>query len=125
MYQIMTEQIIKDKYIQGGRCKMKYIYDEEHIQTDFGHTRLNERYKACTKCRTTRHEYHKKQNAEHAEQNEQHDQDNPDHKLEQSREWRDKANEYLTEQIDFDKCGCTIKRYSKSKHKWSRTCMNS
>ena len=33
------------------KCKSKYINDEEHINKDFGYTRLEEIYKTCVKCR--------------------------------------------------------------------------
>ena len=47
----MTEQDSKDKYIKCSRCKCKYINDDDHVKTDFGYSRLNERYKTCVKCR--------------------------------------------------------------------------
>ena len=48
----MTEQGGEDKYIKCSKCKCKYINDDNHIQTDFGFNRLNERFKTCTKCRS-------------------------------------------------------------------------
>ena len=47
----MAEQDSKEQYFKCSRCKMKYINDDEHIKTDFGYNRLNERYKTCSKCR--------------------------------------------------------------------------
>ena len=47
----MTEQRGEDKYIKCSKCKCKYINDDNHIRTDFGFNRLNERFKTCTKCR--------------------------------------------------------------------------
>ena len=47
----MEEESKNDKYIICSKCKCKYIIDEEHISTDFGYTRLEERYKTCKKCR--------------------------------------------------------------------------
>ena len=47
----MTEENNHDKYIVRSNCKCKYINDEEHMSTDFGYTRLEERYKTCVKCR--------------------------------------------------------------------------
>ena len=39
-------------YISCGKCKKKYSNDEEHvISTDFGYTRLEERFKTCKTCR--------------------------------------------------------------------------
>ena len=47
----MTEQYGKDKYLKCSSCKCKYLNEEEHIKTDFGYNRLNERFKCCVKCR--------------------------------------------------------------------------
>ena len=47
----MTEQQGNDKYIKCSSCKCKYINDDEHIKTDFGYNRLNERFKTCVTCR--------------------------------------------------------------------------
>ena len=35
------------KYIKCGKCKCKYINGEEHINNDFGYTRLEMIYKTC------------------------------------------------------------------------------
>ena len=55
----MTEQTGNDRYINCSACKCKYINDNEHIRTDFGYNRLQERYKTCIKCRDTRKQYNK------------------------------------------------------------------
>ena len=47
----MTENNGQDTYIVCSNCKCKYINDEEHINKDFGYTRLEMRYKTCVKCR--------------------------------------------------------------------------
>ena len=47
----------KDKYIKCSQCNCKYINDEDSINTNFGYTRLNERYKTCCKCRTKHTQY--------------------------------------------------------------------
>ena len=47
----MTEENNNDKYIVCSNCNCKYINGEEHINTDFGYTRLEERYIICVKCR--------------------------------------------------------------------------
>ena len=47
----MAEQNDTEKYIKCLRCKCKYLNDDEHIKTGFGHNRLNERFKTCNKCR--------------------------------------------------------------------------
>ena len=59
----MAEQDIKDKYIKCSKCRCKYINDDDHIKTDFGHNRLNERYKTCVACRGRTQKY----NAEYRE----------------------------------------------------------
>ena len=50
----MSEQGGTDTYIKCSKCKCKYINDDEHINTYFGFTRLNERYKTCINCRRRR-----------------------------------------------------------------------
>ena len=47
----MAEESQSDKYIICSKCRSKYINDEEHINTDFGYTRLEERYNTCVRCR--------------------------------------------------------------------------
>ena len=47
----MAEESKHDKYIVCSKYKCKYINDEEHINTDFGYTRLEQRYTTCVKCR--------------------------------------------------------------------------
>ena len=47
----MTEENNHDTCIVCSNCKCKYINDEEHISTDFGYTRLEERYITCVKFR--------------------------------------------------------------------------
>ena len=63
----MAEQNDTEKYIKCLRCKCKYLNDDEHIKTDFGHNRLNERFKTCNKCRDKCKVYHQ-DNAEHLNQ---------------------------------------------------------
>ena len=56
----MAEQNDTEKYIKCLRCKCKYLNDDEHIKTDFGHNRLNERFKTCNNCREKYKKHHKK-----------------------------------------------------------------
>ena len=67
----MTEESKNDKYIICSKCRSKYINDEEHINKDFGYTRLEERYKTCVRCRArnkingkTYYEAHKEEQQE-------------------------------------------------------------
>ena len=46
----MAGESKNDEYIICNKCQCKYTNDEEHIRTDFGYTRLEERYKTCKKC---------------------------------------------------------------------------
>ena len=52
----MTEQSETEKYIKCSKCRCKYINDVEHIKTDLGYNRLNEKFKTCVKCRTNRNQ---------------------------------------------------------------------
>ena len=47
----MAGESKNDKYIICSKCKCNYINDEEHISTDLGYTRLEERHKTSDKCR--------------------------------------------------------------------------
>ena len=96
----MSEEGKNDKYIICSKCRSKYINDEEHINKDFGYTRLEERYKTCVRCRArnqinskTYHEKHPEKRQEYYEahkeylneQNKQHRQNNKEHLLEYDR----------------------------------------
>jgi len=96
----MSEEGKNDKYIICSKCRSKYINDEEHINKDFGYTRLEERYKTCVRCRArnqinskTYHEKHPEKRQEYyeahkeylREQNKQHRQNNKEHLLEYDR----------------------------------------
>ena len=68
----MSEESKNDKHTICSKCKCKYINDEEHISTDFGYTRLEERYLTCVKCRAnakihrnTYYEQHKEDTQEY------------------------------------------------------------
>ena len=67
----MTEESKNDKYVICSKCRSKCINDEEHINKDFGYTRLEMRYKTCVRCRArnkingkTYHEAHKEEQQE-------------------------------------------------------------
>ena len=64
----MTEDNKHDKYIVCSNCKCKYINDEEHISTDFGYTRLEERYLTCVKCRAKNKVYRRTYYEQHKEE---------------------------------------------------------
>ena len=64
----MAEECKNNKYIRCSKCGSKYTNDEEHISTDFGYTRLEERYKTCVKCRARNKLSHKKYYDSHREE---------------------------------------------------------
>ena len=47
----MTEEDKNDKYVICSSCRSKYKNDGEHINKDFGYTRLEMIYKTCVRCR--------------------------------------------------------------------------
>ena len=63
----MTEAGKNNKYIICSDCRCKYVNDEEHINKDFGYTRLEGRYKTCVKCRA-REQTTNKKNSEKAKE---------------------------------------------------------
>ena len=60
----MTDNNSNDKYIKCSRCRCKYINDDEHIDQDFGYSRLGERFKNCVKCRDTNKQHIKVYNSQ-------------------------------------------------------------
>ena len=47
----VTEEDKNDKYIICTKCRSKYINGEDHINKDFGFTRLEMICKTCVRCR--------------------------------------------------------------------------
>ena len=102
-----------EKYIKCSRCHMKFINDDEHIKTDFGYNRLNERYKQCVICRIQRTEY-RNNNIEHArEMDKVHYENNKEQKL-----------AYNAEIIECDVCAKQVRRDRLRQHKMSSNCEN-
>ena len=64
----MTERSEADKYIKCSKCRCKYINDDEHVKSDFGYNRLEERFKTCVKCRINNRSYSKKYGQDHKEE---------------------------------------------------------
>ena len=50
----MAEPSEESKYIKCSKCRCKNITDDEHVKQYFGYNTLEERFKACVKCRETR-----------------------------------------------------------------------
>ena len=102
----------KDKYIKCSKCKCKYINDDEHIKKDFGHNRLEERFKTCVKCRERSRtqdkvyrETHREEIAERKkEYNKQHYQDNKEYYRTQQKQYQQKQ---LNTEVDENHKCCT------------------
>ena len=97
----MTEQSGNDNYIKCTNCKCKYINDDEHIKTDFGYNRLNERHKTCVKCRERNKRNHNTQHNQ--ERRKQYYQDNKNRLDELTRKARQAR---MTEEVDDDRKTC-------------------
>ena len=86
----MTEQNGSDKHIKCSNCKCKFINDDEHIETDFGYNRLNERYKTCVRCRAKQRAYAEANKESINEKNRQRD--------------KEKINRLKQLEVDNNKC---------------------
>ena len=95
----MTEEDKNDKYIICNKCRSKYINDEEHINKDFGYTRLEERYKTCVKCRARIKITNKTCSEKHPEKTEKAKEHYEAHKEEEAKEhnkqYREKNDDSL------------------------------
>ena len=86
----MTEESKNDKHIICSKCRSKYINDEEHINKDFGYTRLEERYKTCVRCRVRNKINCKTYSEKHPEKSEkakEHYEANKDYLKEQNKQY--------------------------------------
>jgi hypothetical protein len=97
----MAEQDKDTKYIICSRCKCKYINDDEHIKTDFGYTRLNEKYKTCVKCRMYKQDNRERILEQGREYAKKHYKENREYHLDKAKKYkqdnRDRINEYARE----------------------------
>ena len=111
----MAEQDETDKYIKCSKCRCKYINDDDHIKTDFGYNRLNERFKTCVTCRerSRLHDktYRDTHQTEVAEKGKEYYQDNKERYQQLNKQRREK--QLNTEVDDNHKC---CKRCTKIKH---------
>ena len=100
------EQQESDKYIKCAMCKCKYINDDEHIKTDFGYNRLNERFKCCVKCRGRSYEYSNSQKGIEA----------------RKRHYESKGRQYNFEKVICGSCGASVCRNSLRNHERQKGC---
>ena len=92
----MTEENKNYTTIICSKCRSKYINDEEHVNNDFGYTRLEGRYKTCVRCRATNKINGKTYHAKHYENTEYyetHKEETKEHNT-QYRENADRLKEY-------------------------------
>ena len=94
----MTEEDKNDKYIICSKCRSKYINDEEHINKDFGYTRLKMRYKTCVRCRARSKSngktYHEKQPEKNKEYYEAHKEEAKEHNTQYRENNADRLKEH-------------------------------
>ena len=90
----MTEEGKNDTYILCSDCRSKYINDEEHINTYFGYTRLEMRYKTCGKCRARQIIKNKTYHETHPEYYEMHKEETKEYNKQYREKNADKVREY-------------------------------
>ena len=129
----MTEEGKNDKYIICSKCRSKYINDEEHINKDFGYTRLEERYKTCVRCRARNKINCKTYSEKHPEKSEkakEHYEANKDYLNEQNKQYRENNADRLKEydrarnqiKINCPNCNCEIVKRKLNSHLQTQTC---
>ena len=102
-----------DRYMLCSSCNCKYINDHDHIKTDLGYNRLEERYKSCVKCRARRRAY----NDTHPEVIQRIRQTyNLNNRL--------KINAYNYAKIECKSCGHKVCRNAMRQHERGNGCMN-
>ena len=116
----MTEEDKNDKYIICSDCRSKYINDEEHINTEFGYTRLEMRYKTCVKCRARKQIKNKVYHGKHPEKAKEHYEAHKEQAKEYDKQYREKNADRLKEygragnqvrdqiQVKYPNCNCEI-----------------
>ena len=102
-----------DKYIQCSRCNCKYINDGDHIKSDFGYNRLEERYKTCTKCRNKAKVY-----------TDAHWEARCQYRQTYNNKNREKINAYNYEKIECKSCGHKVCRNAMRRHERENGCVN-
>ena len=113
----MSEENKNDKHTICSKCKCKYINDEEHISTDFGYTRLEERYKTCVKCRAKKIVHSKTYYEKHKEQMREHSKKYHEEPKEQIREPH-------TPKVICKCCGKEMNKQQLARHHKSKFCKN-
>ena len=130
----MTAHNGQDTYIVCSNCKYKYINDEEHINKDFGYTRLDMRYKTCVKCgangKVRKKGYHEK----HPEKANEYYETHKEEAKEYNKQYREKNADRLKEydrarnqvrdqiKIHCPNCNCEIVKRKLNGHLQTQKC---
>ena len=115
----MAEESKNDKYIRCSKCGSKYINDEEHISTDFGYTRLDERYKKCVKCRARGKISRKKYYDSHREELKEY---SKKYREEHQEEKRTYDILRCLEKVVCPNCNCEVGKQEFARHQRTQKC---
>ena len=126
----MTEEGKNDKYIICSKCRSKYINDEEHVNKDFGYTRLEERYKTCVRCRAINKINYKTYQEKHPEQIKDRYEAQKEEAKEYHKQYRETNADMLKEydrardqiKINCLNCNCEIVKRKLNSHLKTQTC---
>ena len=126
----MTEEGKNDKYIICSKCRSKYINDEEHINKDFGYTRLEELYKTCVRCRARNKTNYKTYQEKHPEQIKVRYEAQKEEAKEYRKQYREKNADRVKEyerardqiKVNCPNCNCEIVKRKLNSHLQTQTC---
>ena len=126
----MTEEYKNDKYIICSKCRSKYINDEEHINKDFGYTRLEERYKTCVRCRARNKINSKTYKEKHLEQIKVRYEAQKEEAKEYRKQYREKNADMLKEyerardsiKVNCPNCNCEVVKRKLNSHLQTQKC---
>ena len=126
----MTEEDKNNKHIICSGCRSKYINDEEHINKDFGYTRLEMRYKTCVKCRARKQIKNKVYHEKHPEKAKEHYEAHKEEAKEYDKQYREKNADRLKEydrarnqiKLCCPSCNCEIVKRKLNSHLQTQRC---
>ena len=126
----MSEEGKNDKYIICSKCRSKYINDEEHINKDFGYTRLEERYKTCVRCRVRNKINCKTYQEKHSEKLKDRYETQKEEAKEYQKQYREKNADMLKEydrardqiKVNCPNCNCEIVKRKLNRHLQTQKC---
>ena len=126
----MTGNNGQDTYIVCSNCKCKYINDEEHINKDFGYTRLEMRYKTCVKCRARKQINNKVYHEKHPEKAKEYYEAHKEEAKEYDKQYREENADRLKEydrarnqiKVNCPNCNCEIVKRKLKSHLQTQKC---